>query len=366
MPFVVPEPPPITAMTEQQAQFRVGLFVIAAGISTVALAFRFGELDFLWEKHYEVAVFFDNAPGVAPGIPIRKTGVRIGQVKELFFDDERGGVTVIAEINQKFILRKDSQPRLVRGLLGDASLDFTPGTAKEIIKPGTKIAGVSAADPMEIVGRMEARVSQTLTAFAETSQEWQKVAKNVNGLVETNRGHLDQVVARAAESLHQFTLTMQSAQKVLGDPQNEKNLRETLAALPRMVEDTRLTIAAVRTAVAKVDDNLGNLSKATAPLASKSASVVNRLDNSLAHLELMMAELNAFSREITRKEGSLSLLASDPSLYRNLNASAAALEQLLKNLDPAVRDLKVFSDKVARHPEIIGVGGALRGSSGLK
>jgi phospholipid/cholesterol/gamma-HCH transport system substrate-binding protein len=101
-------------------------------------------------------------------------------------------------------------------------------------------------------------------------------------------------------------------------------------------------------------------------LASKSASVVNRLDNSLAHLELMMAELNAFSREITRKEGSLSLLASDPSLYRNLNASAAALEQLLKNLDPAVRDLKVFSDKVARHPEIIGVGGALRGSSGLK
>jgi phospholipid/cholesterol/gamma-HCH transport system substrate-binding protein len=251
-------------------------------------------------------------------------------------------------------------------LLGDASLDFTPGTAKEIIKPGTKIAGVSAADPMEIVGRMEARVSQTLTAFAETSQEWQKVAKNVNGLVETNRGHLDQVVARAAESLHQFTLTMQSAQKVLGDPQNEKNLRETLAALPRMVEDTRLTIAAVRTAVAKVDDNLGNLSKATAPLATKSASVVNRLDNSLAHLELMMAELNAFSREITRKEGSLSLLASDPSLYRNLNASAAALEQLLKNLDPAVRDLKVFSDKVARHPEIIGVGGALRGSSGLK
>jgi phospholipid/cholesterol/gamma-HCH transport system substrate-binding protein len=31
-----------------------------------------------------------------------------------------------------------------------------------------------------------------------------------------------------------------------------------------------------------------------------------------------------------------------------------------------VRDLKIFSDKVARHPEIIGVGGALRGSSGLK
>ena len=33
---------------------------------------------------------------------------------------------------------------------------------------------------------------------------------------------------------------------------------------------------------------------------------------------------------------------------------------------PIVRDMRIFSDKVARHPELIGVGGALKGSSGLK
>jgi phospholipid/cholesterol/gamma-HCH transport system substrate-binding protein len=31
-----------------------------------------------------------------------------------------------------------------------------------------------------------------------------------------------------------------------------------------------------------------------------------------------------------------------------------------------VKDLRIFSDKVARHPELIGVSGALKGSSGLK
>jgi phospholipid/cholesterol/gamma-HCH transport system substrate-binding protein len=39
---------------------------------------------------------------------------------------------------------------------------------------------------------------------------------------------------------------------------------------------------------------------------------------------------------------------------------------ILRNLEPIMHDLRIFSDKVARHPELIGVSGALRGSSGLK
>jgi hypothetical protein len=31
-----------------------------------------------------------------------------------------------------------------------------------------------------------------------------------------------------------------------------------------------------------------------------------------------------------------------------------------------VKDLRIFADKIARHPEKIGVGGALKGDSGLK
>lgn len=353
-------------MTDQQLAFRVGLFVLVTSGLAAGLLFRFGELDFLWEKEYEVAVFFSTAPGVAPGIPVRKAGVRIGRVEKVFFDDERGGVTAVARINQKFPLRKDAEPRLVRGLLGDATLEFSAGAAREMMRPGTKLNGVSAADPMEIVARLEQQVSETLDAFEATSGEWQKVGRNVNALVETNRGNLDVVVARAAESLHQFTTAMNSVNRIVADPTNEKNLKETLAALPRMVEDTRVTIAAVRSAVVSVDENLANLKNVTGPLAQKSGTVVTRLDNSLAHLEMLLAELNTFARETTKSEGTLALFAQDPALYRNLNASAVALEQILKNLDPAVRDLRIFSDKVARHPEMIGVGGALKGSSGLK
>ncbi len=65
-------------------------------------------------------------------------------------------------------------------------------------------------------------------------------------------------------------------------------------------------------------------------------------------------------------EGSLKRFAEDPQLYNNLNRSATSLSLLLRNLEPILADVRVFSDKVARHPELLGVGGAISGSSGLR
>lgn len=353
-------------MTEQQLQYRVGIFVIVAGIFAALLAFRFGEMHWLWERTYSVAVHFDSAPGVQVGTPVRKNGIGIGEVQKLLFEEETGGVTVLIGINQRFTLRKDSECQLVRSLLGDASLEFTPGKSKEILKPGTKIHGDAATDPVEIVAKLESKLSNTMESFAATSQEWHQLAKNVNNLLETRRGHLDQVIERGAESLHQFTQAMQSVNRIVADPQVEANLKSTLAALPVMVEDTRRTIVAVRSAVSKMDENLSNLRDVTEPLALRSAAIVGNLDKSVGSLEKLLTELNQFSRMLNQDDGTLKMFLSDPQLYRNLNESAVALQVVLKNIDPVVRDMRVFTDKVARHPELIGVGGALKGSSGLK
>jgi phospholipid/cholesterol/gamma-HCH transport system substrate-binding protein len=38
----------------------------------------------------------------------------------------------------------------------------------------------------------------------------------------------------------------------------------------------------------------------------------------------------------------------------------------LPRLDRALRDVEIFADKLARHPELLGIGGAIRPSSGVK
>ena len=280
---------------------------------------------------------------------------------------------MLISVRSDFKLRKDARPRLTLSLLGDASIDFTPGKSSELLQPGDRIKGEPAADPMQIVNQLDRKLTSTLDSFEATSREWQKVGHNMNSLLETNEGNLDAVIERTALSLEQFTQTMKNADKtlvaankIIADPQNQENIQKMLADMPVMLEETHKTVAAVRAAVQNADSTLSNLNKFTEPLAERSTSIVTRLDSTLGNLETLSREMNDFSQVIRRNDGSLQKLVSDPELYRNLNQTAASMAVVMKNLEPIMHDLRIFSDKVARHPEIIGVSGALSGSSGLK
>src|SRR5579863_5238669 len=185
-------------MTERQLQFRVGLLVVVAGIFTAGLVFRFGELRWIWEKHYSVGVHFDRAPGVERGTPVRKNGILIGSVRAVSFDEARGGVNLVIEIRERYPLRKDSRPMLTRSLLGDATLEFTPGKSRELLKPGERIDGAPSEDPFEIIARVEEKTNVAMASFTSTSEEWRLVAKNINALADTHRGNIDQVIEEAA------------------------------------------------------------------------------------------------------------------------------------------------------------------------
>jgi phospholipid/cholesterol/gamma-HCH transport system substrate-binding protein len=327
----------------------------------------------LWESNYPVAIRFESAGGVQAGTPVRRNGVSIGRVREVQFSDAEAGVRVVVDIRRQHRLRADAEPQLVRSLLGDASIEFTPGTSDKFLRAGAFIHGRPAADPMEIVNRIEQQMTVTLESFRRTSHEWEGVGRSLNSVMQTNRGHIDDVMERTAEALEQFTLTMRRANAalahvdhVLGDPQHQQSLKQTLAALPELVNDTRETIQAVGAAVRHVDQNLKNLNEVTTPLAQHSRTMAARLDATLGNVQTVSAELAQFSQKLNAEDGSLKKFVEDPELYRHLNRSAASLTVLLDNLQPIVRDLRIFSDKIARHPELIGVRGALRGSSGLK
>jgi phospholipid/cholesterol/gamma-HCH transport system substrate-binding protein len=157
-----------------------------------------------------------------------------------------------------------------------------------------------------------------------------------------------------------------NANVLLSDPEIQRSLKDTISALPVLVSETRDTIAAARGAVAQVEENLANLSEATDPLAEHSRTIVTRLDGSLYQLEGMLTELHQLAQVVNSGEGSLQRFSTDPELYDNLNRSAAAMAVLLQNLEPVMADMRIFSDRVARHPELLGVSGAIYGSTGIK
>ena len=130
-----------------------------------------------------------------------------------------------------------------------------------------------------------------------------------------------------------------------------------MADLPQLVRDTH-------DAVAMVQKNLDNMQGFTKKLGDP--EMLGRLDRGTKNLDLMMAELKQFSESLNNRDGTLGRLVNDPQLYDNLNRAARNIDELSVQLGPIVHDVRVFTDKVARHPELIGVRGAFRPSSGIK
>jgi phospholipid/cholesterol/gamma-HCH transport system substrate-binding protein len=350
----------------------VGLFVICALAITGTMAFQFSSLSMFWETTYSLSFEFENADGIHPASPVRKNGIQIGDVDAIRFADG-GGVLVDVSLDQRYRLRSDARPRLARTILGDASIEIVPGRSPGFLQSGTRVKAVRVNSPLEVVQRMESRFGDAIVALQSTSREWQLVGRNLNSLLETNRGDLGAVIDKAAGSLDDFSNTMRTANsaltnanRILANPAYHRNLERAISALPGLVDETRQTIVTVRTAVSKVDKNLDSIHMATQPLAKNSQSIVARLDATLANLQVVSEEFKQFSGLMKNPDGSLQKLVSDPQLYRNLNNSAVNLSVILQSTVAVMRDLRVFSDKVARHPELMGVSGALNGSSGLK
>ena len=68
----------------------------------------------------------------------------------------------------------------------------------------------------------------------------------------------------------------------------------------------------------------------------------------------------------TQEGGALRRFLNDPSIYNNLSDAACMLTRMLPRVDRILRDVEVFANKIARHPESLGVGGVVSPSSGLK
>ena len=86
---------------------------------------------------------------MSEGIPVRKSGIRIGEVVAIRFDDRPGqpdGVLVTLALDTKFKIREGSVPRVSRALIGDVAIDMLPGTGTEFMAMGDRAASAPIID----------------------------------------------------------------------------------------------------------------------------------------------------------------------------------------------------------------------------
>ena len=414
-------------MAERSQRLRVGVFVAAALAGLSALVILFGGRPNLLSRTIKYAVVFPEAPGVAAGTPVRKSGVRIGQVTGVDLDPDSGRVRVRIELDPRYPPRESEEPVITRGLLsGDTNIDFVPKLGPEgqpvargsEYTPGTDIPGVNpvtartllsqASDVLPTAQESLVRLSGSFERFEKAVPRIERAAdefgslsrsgrelipelRQTNAQVQTLLGAADPAdpdadTATVRQLLRELNTSVKSLQRaaesVTGTltPENRQALSATLKNLQLGSDDAvktiRLaalfldqiekTVKLFNDRIAQSERAMENIERATRPFALSSEEMARNLTAASGDLRVTLQSLQGALKGLNQSEGTLGKVLTDPSLYNNLNHSAVELARVLARAEKVARDLEVFADKVARKPELIGIGGAVRPSTGLK
>src|SRR5262249_34542292 len=100
-------------MNDQAIRFRIGIFVLGTLLLLAVLIVLFNGFPTFFRSADSYTVTFNHAPGVSPGTPVRRSGVKIGEVRKVHLDNDTGKVQVQIDVEPSHTLRQSDQATLV-------------------------------------------------------------------------------------------------------------------------------------------------------------------------------------------------------------------------------------------------------------
>jgi phospholipid/cholesterol/gamma-HCH transport system substrate-binding protein len=126
-----------------------------------------------------------------------------------------------------------------------------------------------------------------------------------------------------------------------------------------LMKDGRVAVRTLNSTLGQAEQAITEIRQVTRPLAEKTPRILDNADAT-------MSDLREIVKAVGRSDGTLMKIITDPSLFNNLNETLCTVQKLMPRLDRILKDVEVFADKIARHPELLGVRGAVSPSTGLK
>ena len=139
-------------------EFWVGLFVAAGCVALFVLAMKVSNLSSIsMGESYHINAHFANIGGLSVRAPIKVSGVLVGRVSEIGYDEEKREALVTFSIEKRFdkFPTDTSASILTAGLLGEQYIGLVPGVLDTNLKDGDRIIFTDSAVTLEsIIGKI--------------------------------------------------------------------------------------------------------------------------------------------------------------------------------------------------------------------
>ena len=129
----------------------VGLFVLLGALAVLFLALQSANLLSLnWERGYALSAKFDNIGGLKPKAAVKSSGVVVGRVESISFDDKTYRASVQLSMDKRFVFPKDSSLKiLTSGLLGEQYIGIEAGADGANLAAGDVVSSTQSAVVLE-------------------------------------------------------------------------------------------------------------------------------------------------------------------------------------------------------------------------
>ena len=250
----------------------------------------------LFSSSNKYLISFKDISGLAASSPIYADGYKVGVVKNIIYDyNNTGGTVVEAEIDNRLRIPKGSSAEIVSDMLGNVKVNLLLATnPRERVNPGETIQGGINDGAL---GKMKDMIPTVMQILPKVDS----IVTSVNILLAN---------PAIAQSL-------QNVEAVTG------NLTVTTRRLNNLLATLEGSVPGMMTRTDSILHNANTLAKNLNQIDV--AGTVARVDETLANGE-------KFTEQLNNNQGTLGLLMRDPALYNNLNSTMRSADSLLIDL----------------------------------
>jgi phospholipid/cholesterol/gamma-HCH transport system substrate-binding protein len=284
-------------------EISVGIaIVVAIGIFIFGVRF-FQDLP-VFGGTYSLHTTFPTAEGLLSGSPVHVRGVRVGTVRRVTINPDGRSVDVEFHVHHDVTVPEGSVASVSgMAMLGNVILDVElgPPSNPRVPRDG-HIAGTPGAGLESVLDRAPELAARADSAFISLQATLAKI---------------DRIVLDQSDLLAQTMMSLRNT---------SERVNLLIAGQSTAIETSLGNMAALTTDLRAITD--GNVDSLR--LALRNANqIATRADSSLLYLQHTIARADSLLHLVESGDGTLGLLARDPSLYHNIDSTMASLNRLL-------------------------------------
>ncbi len=269
-------------------------------------------IDFFTRQRQVFAVY-DQVEGLTATNPVMVNGMKVGMIHQLTLQPN-GKIIVSMHVTNKVIVPRNSKAEIFStDLLGSKGIRLVFGDSKEDVLDGDTL---------------QAGVQQTLSEqvnaqVAPIKAKAESLLSSIDSILLTVRAVFNENTKNnLKKSFESISNSLASIENVAG------SMDTVLAKQGRL----RMIFDNIESITLNMKNNNENLTKIITNFSSITDTIAkSNLAETLDRTSKTMAETSALMERVNRGEGSLGQLATNDSLYTNLNSSAHSLDNLLKD-----------------------------------